>query len=124
AGRRSLFALTRGSPASIAAVGDWLVRFRAVDGVNRTSAWVQAQVRIDTSLPTAPAVSGGSLTWSTAASATVSASASTDAGGSGFTGYQYRTSTNGGGSWSAAASGSSLIVSAEGQTLVQFRSLD
>src|SRR5205814_8347543 len=36
----------------------------------------------------------------------------------------YRTSTHGGASWSAAVSGASVTVAAEGETLVEFRTLD
>ncbi len=63
-------------------------------------------------------------TWSNAASATVTASGSTDTGGSGLSGYQYRTSTDGGTTWSAATSGPSDTVTAEANTWVQFRSVD
>ena len=115
---------TAGPTASVSVAGDSLVRFRSVDGVGRTSAWVQAQVRIDTALPTAPTVTGGSLTWQNLSQLVVSASGSTDAGGSGLAGYQYRTSTNGGSTWSAGVAGSSYAATAEGQTLVQLRSLD
>ena len=91
----------------------------------RVSPWVQAQVRIDTVKPSAPAVSGGSLTWKNVAQIAISASGSTDqAGGSGFAGYQYQLSTNGGSTWTAAVAGSSFTVVNEGQTLVQFRSVD
>ena len=45
----------------------------------------------------APSVTGGSLTWTHAATVTVTGS--TDAGGTGVTGYQYRISTDGGTTW-------------------------
>ena len=71
--------------------GQTLVQFRSVDNVSRVSPWVQAQVRIDTVKPSAPTVSGGSLTWKNVAQVAISASGSTDpAGGSGFAGYQYQ----------------------------------
>jgi hypothetical protein len=55
----------------------------------------------------------------------ISASGSTDqAGGSGLAGYQYQLSTNGGATWTAAVAGNSSTVVNEGQTLVQFRSVD
>jgi hypothetical protein len=96
-----------------------------VDNVSRVSPWVQAQVRIDTVKPSAPTVSGGSLTWKNVAQVPISGSGSTDqAGGSGFAGYQYQVSTNGGTTWSAVAAGSSFAVVNQGQTLVQFRSVD
>ena len=110
---------------SISSEGQTLVQFRSVDNVSRVSPWVQAQVRIDTVKPSAPAVSGGSLTWKNVAQIAISASGSTDqAGGSGFAGYQYQVSTNSGATWTAAAAGNSFTVVNEGQTLVQFRSVD
>ena len=39
-------------------------------------------------------------------------------------GYEYRTSTDGGSTWSRATAGASVNVTAEGETLVQYRSLD
>jgi hypothetical protein len=78
---------------------------------------------LDHTAPSVPTVSGGSAKWLTADSKTVSASGSSDAL-SGFAGYQYETSTDGGSSWSQPSGGDSLVVSAEGQTLVQFRALD
>jgi hypothetical protein len=116
---------TVGPTASISTAGDSVVRFRTVDNVGRVSAWVTAQARIDQSAPSAPNVSGGSLSWQNVVQIVISASGSTDpANGSGLSGYQYRTSTNGGTSWSAAVAGSSFAVTAQGTTLVQFRSVD
>ncbi len=118
-------AAVAGNSFSVVSEGQTLVQFRSVDNVLRVSPWVQAQVRIDTVKPSAPVVSGGSLTWKNVAQIAISASGSTDqAGGSGFAGYQYQVSTNGGATWSAAASGNSFPVVNEGQTLVQFRSVD
>ena len=105
--------------------GQTLVQFRSVDNVLRVSPWVQAQVRIDTVKPSAPVVAGGSLTWKNVAQIAISATGSTDqAGGSGFARYQYQVSTNSGVTWAAAVAGSSFTVVNEGQTLVQFRSVD
>ncbi|HEY7812969.1 MAG TPA: hypothetical protein VIC62_07000, partial [Nakamurella sp.] len=115
---------TAGASDTISAVGQTVIRFRANDNAGNSSTWTQGAVPLDRTAPTAPTVSGGSTTWSTAASMTITASAGTDAGGSGFVGYQYETSTNGGSTWSAPVAGSSLKVTAEGQTLVQFESLD
>ena len=93
----------------ISSEGQTLVQFRSVDNVSRVSPWVQVQVRIDTVKPSAPAVSGGSLTWKNVAQIAISASGSTDqAGGSGFAGYQYQVSTNGGATWTAAGGGQQL----------------
>ena len=113
-----------GPSYSVTAQGATQVRFRAVDGAGRTSGWTTADARIDRTNPGAPTVSGGSLTWKTSASVTITATNGTDTGGSLFAGYRYETSTNGGATWSAPAPGSSLIVSGEGETLVQFQSLD
>ena len=93
------------------------------------SAWAPAAgtaaatARVDRGDPSAPSVSGGSNAWKSAAQTTVTASGSTDAL-SGLAGYEYRESTDGGGTWGSASAGPSDVVSAEGETLVQFRSID
>jgi len=121
---------TSGSTVGVTAEGETLVQFRAIDVLGNTSAWTPASatagstVRIDRTTPTAPTVSGGSLSWQSVASVTVTGSASTDAGGSALSGYQYRTSTDGGTTWGTATSGASAVISAEGETLVQLRSVD
>ena len=123
-------AAVTGTSIGITAAGTTLVQFRATDGSGQTSAWAPATatagstVHIDRTLPTAATVTGGSPTWRNAASTTISAGGSTDAGGAGLSGYQYRTSTNGGTSWSAAATGAAPAITAEGETLVQYRSID
>lgn len=117
-------AATPGPSAAVATQGTTLVRFAALDGVALASPWTQATVKLDLTVPSAPAVAGGSLTWANAASGTVAASGATDAGGSGLSGYQYRTSADGGSTWSTPATGSSDIVAAEADTWVQFRSVD
>ena len=117
-------AASPGSSLGISAEGETLVRFRALDLAGNASGWVSDTVRLDRTLPSAPTVSGGSLSWLSQASLTLSGGSSTDTGGSALAGYEYRTSSNGGTTWSGATSGSSLLISAEGQTLVQFRSLD
>jgi hypothetical protein len=58
-----------------------------------------------------------------AASVSVAATGATDAL-SGLAGYEHRTSSDGGATWSSAAAGGSLAVTAEGETLVQFRPVD
>src|SRR5439155_9845946 len=57
------------------------------------------------------------------ASVSITASGASD-GLSGISGYQFRTSTDAGTTWSAVQSGATTTVSAEGETLVQLRSLD
>src|SRR5262249_25617387 len=64
------------------------------------------------------------LTWSTAASVVVSAAGATDSPGSGIASYQYRTSTDGGTTWGGPATGAAATISAQGETLVQFRATD
>ncbi len=115
--------LAAGGSISIASEGTTLVRFQSLDNAGRTSAWTQTSVQLDRTGPSAPAVSGGAVAWSTAASRTVSASASTDAG-SGLAHYEHRISTDGGGTWSTPVAGTSLQVATEGETLVEFRGVD
>jgi hypothetical protein len=79
--------------------------------------------RVDTVAPTAPAIGGGTGAWTNAA-VTLSASAATDTGGSGIASYQHRSSADGGVGWTAAASGATAKVTADGTTWVQFRALD
>ena len=124
---------TDGSQATVSVEGLTIVQFRTVDNAGNVSAWEpQAAypgniVEIDRTPPSDPTVSGGSLSWSTAASVTVSASGSNEGLNvytAGVTGYQYRTSTDGGQTWSAASSGSSVAITAQGTTDVQFRGVD
>ncbi|MFN8109212.1 MAG: choice-of-anchor C family protein [Thermoleophilia bacterium] len=121
---------TAGASATVGAEGETLVQFRAVDGAGNTSAWTPSAftaggtVRLDRTAPTAPSVSGGSLSWQSVAAVAVTASGGTDAGGAALSGYEYRTSTDGGATWTGATAGSSVAITAEGETLVQFRSVD
>src|SRR5262249_26998682 len=64
-----------------------------------------------------------SVSWQNVVSEQVTASGSTDTG-SGLLGYQRETSTDGGTTWTAPVSASSLTVTAEGEKLVRFRSID
>jgi hypothetical protein len=83
----------------------------------------RGQTSMDGTAPSTPLVVGGSPSWLRAASVKVSATGSSDTL-TGLAGYESETSTDGGASWSTATPGSSLVVSAEGQTLVHFRALD
>ena len=56
-------------------------------------------------------MSGGSTSWSAAASRTISASAATDAL-SGLARYEYRTSTTNGATWNATVAGASAVITA------------
>src|SRR5262249_14747513 len=80
-------------------------------------------VRLDRSGPSSPTVSGGTLSWQSVASVDVAASGSLDAA-AGFDHYEVRTSTDGGASWTLPSAGATLTITQEGQTLVQFRSVD
>src|SRR6185295_14137121 len=92
-------AATAGATRVVNATGQTLVQFRSLDNAGNTSAWTPAAatpgntVNIDRTLPTAPTVTGGSLTC--AASRTITGSASSDAGGSGLAGYDHRASVDG-----------------------------
>ena len=120
---------TTAATATITNQGTTLVQFRAVDYSGLASNWVPSSptpgstVMLDRTLPTAPTVTGGSTSWQSVASVTVSASASTDSGGraSPATSTAPRPPTA-----SAGARPPRVIrdISAEGQTLVQFRSTD
>jgi large repetitive protein len=118
-----------GGAVTVSTAGTTLVQFQVKDQAGNVSAWgpqvgtAGATVMLDAVKPTTPtSVTGGSTLWSTAASKTITASGSTDVG-SGVAGYQYETSFNNG-AWSAAQNGSSAVISAEGTTKVQFRSID
>jgi hypothetical protein len=114
-----------GATDTVSAAGQTLVAFQAVDGAGNTSAWIAQTVSIDRTAPSAPAsVSGGSASWQNTVSVTISASGAGDTGGSGLAGYEYRTSTDGGGTWSTPSSGADATVSDDGETLVQFRAVD
>ena len=116
-------AATAGSRATITTPGHSYVRFRAVDKAGFVSAWSQTDVWFDGGDPTLPTVSGGSNSWTNASSVTVSAAGATDAV-SGIFNYQYRKSTDGGNTWSLPVNGSSVNITAVGETVVQFRSTD
>jgi hypothetical protein len=118
-----------GSSVDVTAEGETLVQFRAVDAVGNAGPWSTAipggtgSVRLDRTAPSVPSASGGSTSWLTAASTTITATGGADAG-SGMAGHQWSSSTNGGGTWGTPVSGSSAVISAEGETLVRFRSVD
>jgi hypothetical protein len=119
-----------GAGATISTAGRTYVQVRALDAAGFASAWAPASpssdstARIDRTRPGAPAVSGGSLTWTNQAAVTLSASAGTDSGGAGVAGYEYRGSADGGATWSAAGAGADDAVTAEGTTIAQFRTVD
>ncbi|MFN8109215.1 MAG: hypothetical protein U0Y82_05115 [Thermoleophilia bacterium] len=110
-----------GTAVTVAAEGEALVEFRAVNGNGDQGGWVRATVRIDRTTPPAPTTGGGSAAWQSVASLTITGNAPAEP--SGLT-YEHRLSTDGGGTWSAPATGAPVTVSAEGQTLVQFRAVD
>ena len=116
-------AVTNAGSVAISAQLQTLVQFRARDNASNVSGWVQTSVWLDRTAPTDPTVAGGSAVWQSVASVMVSASGSTDTL-SGLLGYEYQTSTDNGATWSASTSGAATTISAEGQTLVRFRSID
>ena len=117
------------NPAAIGVEGSSIVQFRSVDKAGNTSSWVPSvpgsdnTVKIDTTPPAVPTLTGGSSAWQNVASVTVNASGGAD-GGSGFAHFGYRLSTDGGTTWSTELSGTGVTVPAEGSTLVHFRSYD
>jgi large repetitive protein len=103
------------------------VRFRAVDNAGNIGDWSAPQdVKLDRSAPTAPSVSGGGPWVNTDVAVVNNADASDSISAVDPAGYEYQTSTDDGATWSAAQvdDTGSVIVSAEGTTLVRFRSHD
>src|SRR5205085_2266070 len=94
-----------------------------------TTAWTPASpgatntVKLDFTAPTAPSVSGGSASWQNTASVSVTATGGSDTT-SGLAGYQYRTSTDSGATWTPIQTGATASITAEGTTIVQMRSQD
>ncbi len=114
---------------TVSAEGTTLVSFRSVDALGTASAWSAAQAggtaKIDLVAPTMPSVLGGSSTWTTAASVTISASGSTDTAGSGVVGYEYETARPQDATpWSAPIPGNSVVITDEGTTQVRFFAVD
>src|SRR5262249_74166 len=111
------------------AEGPTPVAGRTLDKAGTLSAWAPSAampgntVRLDRTPPTLPTATGGSSIWQTIAGITISGSGSTDAR-SGIDRYQYRESTTGGVFWGQPQDGSSDLVTADGETLVQVRALD
>ena len=92
---------------------------RAVAG--RRGAIVSTRFSVDTVEPSL-VISGGASAWSQDATRHVAVVASDAV--SGVAKVEVRTSTNAGRTWSAPAVGTSVDVTAEGQTLVEFRATD
>ncbi len=111
------------STATITTEGDTLVEFQVADNAGNVSDWsAPAEVRIDRTAPTVSAA-GGSSAWQKVTSVVVTPAAADLGSGIKTSTYQYRTSFNSG-AWSAATPGSSLTVSAEGYTQVEFQVTD
>ena len=68
-------------------------------------------------------MSGGAGSWQSVASVTITGGGSTDAL-SGIDHYQHRTSSDAGNTWSSAANGSSVTISSEADSQVEFRAVD
>lgn len=119
-----------GNAVDVEAEGETRVQFRVVDGAE-VSDWAPGPgasedaglVRLDRRPPGPPQVTGGVLDPVSAAAVRLTASGASD-DGSGVAGYQWRTSTDAGDSWSDAAPGGVADITAEGETLVQFRAVD
>ncbi|MCW2974526.1 MAG: S-layer domain protein, partial [Thermoleophilia bacterium] len=121
-------AASAGGTATVTAEGETLLQFAAIDGLGNTSTYVPgantaaATARLDRSNPTAPTVAGGDTAWHSSASLPV-----TVTGGSDFVSsvvsYEYRTTFNGG-TPSNPVSGSTVSPTAEGTTIVEYRSID
>jgi len=77
----------------------------------------------DTRPPSAPIVTGGSLDWQVILALTLRAAGSADPGG-GPVSYEWRSSSDGGSSWSPVQEGAQAIIGNEGDNWVQFRARD
>ena len=125
----SAWSATGAGSLAVTATGSTVVQYRSVDVAGNVSAPMPAAngaantVNQDRTAPTLPTVSGGSSTWSNAASKPITATGGTDSGGSGLLGYQYQVSLNGG-AYAAPVSGPSAAITAEGTSKVQFRTVD
>lgn len=144
--------IRRVTPAQVAITGDGLnvMQARSRDRAGNVSAWVPTvtppssggggggeggsdpadqlddtiAAPIDTTAPTVPTVTGGSLNWVSVPRIDFSAVGSTDAGIGGIT-YQRRVSTDGGVTWGdAVVNANTASISREGETMVQFRAKD
>ena len=108
------------SPAP--AEGVYAYRVIAVDGAgNQSTPTAPLGITIDTTAPPAPSeggISGGQAAWTNAASVTITATAP------GGATLEHRTSSDAGATWSAPAAGATVVVSAEGVTIAQFRAID
>src|SRR3954454_1355685 len=115
---------TTGTQVAVSGEGATLVQFRGRDFAGNVTPWVSASVNIDRADPTDPVVANSSTTWQNVASIDLVASGSADSPGSGIAGYQRQVSTDGGATWGPASTGTSRLVTAEGETLVRFRAVD
>ncbi|HMM48486.1 MAG TPA: hypothetical protein PKE32_02575, partial [Miltoncostaeaceae bacterium] len=116
--------------ATITAEGTSRVEFRAEDNAGNLSDWTtsdvagQGGVRIDRTPPSGtPTLTNATGAWSGSPSVTVTASGTSDSA-SGVAGYRSRISTDNGVAWSAPQSGSTVTISGENTTLVQFQAVD
>ena len=89
-----------------------------------TTATAGSTVRIDRIAPTDPVVTNSSTTWKDVASVTVTAGGSTDSGGAALNHYERQTSTDGGTTWSSWTTCALAVISAEGETLVNYVAVD
>lgn len=121
--------VSNGASITISDSGTSFAQFRAIDTFGDTSAWAPTYAsgadaaQIDTAAPPTPRVSGGSGSWLNVASETIRACCDTD-NASGIDHYEYRTSTDGGITWTLPTTGTAVTVTTSGETLVQFRAVD
>jgi hypothetical protein len=111
-----------GASRTISTPGATRVRFRAVDNAGNHGVFLTTSARVDNVPPTVPTVSGGSSSWSNAATRSIVATSSDSY--SGVHHLEFATSSDGGATWSALQVGSTATISAEGTTLVRFRAVD
>lgn len=108
-----------GATMTLGADGTWLVRARAVDGAGNRSQWRSREIRIDSTAPPVPNVTGASPSWRSVQAVTLTAAA-TDAQ-SGVASIAWETSRDGGNTWQPVAdtSAASIDIAFEGTTVVR-----
>ena len=122
-----------GTSKTISGDGTTWITFRAVDALGNKGPWstdpltgtapASSIARIDHTVPTIT-VSGGSTSWSNAASAKITPTGVDATSLVNAASYQYQTSNDGGTTWQPVVTGTSATITREGSTLVEFRVSD